>query len=164
MPWVCPFCSSETKLGYNVCSECQKPRPGSQPGGELTAKPIPKRRRINGTGLESILDFAAGLLLVLGVVGSIGLFVRTGIAAASLTILGTLLGWLLLRSLAEIVRLLKRIVGIDYAGRVSGSYFDTIASCSNCGAMLHSGVACDGCGARLLEPDADEPPQDAASP
>ncbi|EMI21658.1 putative membrane protein [Rhodopirellula maiorica SM1] len=32
MPWICPSCSAETELGYNVCSKCQTPRPGSEEG------------------------------------------------------------------------------------------------------------------------------------
>ncbi len=32
MPWVCPSCSAETELGYNVCTNCHTPRPGSETG------------------------------------------------------------------------------------------------------------------------------------
>lgn len=125
---------------------------------ELTATPIPKRRRLNGTGLETILDFTALLTLVFGGLASIGIILFAGVAGFLLfcsVAIGSFLNWLLLRSLAELIRLQKRIVGLDYAGRISGSYYDTVPTCGNCGAVLRSDVCCHGCGARLLKPDAD---------
>lgn len=32
MPWVCPNCDAKTELGYNICTECNTPRPGSEDG------------------------------------------------------------------------------------------------------------------------------------
>ncbi|GAA4447124.1 hypothetical protein [Novipirellula rosea] len=126
----------------------------------VTASAIPKRRRINGIAIESILDFAALMVLFLGVAASTWMIMSSGLYSAALTTFGAFLNWLLFRSLAEIIRLLKRNGGLDYAGRVSGSYFDDILSCGNCGAMLRSDAFCDGCGARLIKPDADNPNDD----
>ncbi|WP_442509503.1 hypothetical protein SH528x_001079 [Novipirellula sp. SH528] len=130
---------------------------------ELTAKPIPKRRRINGAALESDLDFIAVLALVLGGLALLGIPMFHGVAGFLYfcsVVIGSFLTWLLLRTLAELIRLQKRIAGMDYAGRISGPYYDTVSTCGNCGAMLYSDVCCDGCGARLLKPDADGPTQD----
>lgn len=130
---------------------------------ELTAKPIPKRRRINGTGLESVLDFAARFVLVLGILSALSVYLIAGFGAivpACSLLFGSFLNWLLFRSLAELIRLLKRIAGLDYAGRISGSYFDNVPTCGNCGAILRSDVCCNGCGARLVKPDTDDAPRD----
>ena len=134
---------------------------------ELTATPIPKRRRINGTGLETILDFVSVLVLILGALASVLALTALGwpgLAMSCMIASGAFLNWLFLRSIAELIRLQKRIAGLDYAGRISGSYIDTVPTCSNCGSMLHSDVACEGCGARLLKPDADAPEQDGGEP
>lgn len=126
---------------------------------EMTAKPIPKRRRIEGTGLESVLDFVAGMTLI---VGGIAAFVAVivfrvpGLLMCLSIVIGTLLQFLFLRCFAELIRLQKRIAGLEYSGRISGSYDDTVSTCSNCGAMLHSNVCCDGCGARIVRPGGDD--------
>lgn len=126
---------------------------------ELTAQSIPQPQRISGTGLESVLDFMSRLVLILGVLGSIGymIFVDAGLMACLLAV-AAVLNWLWLRALAELIRLLKRSAGLDYAGRISGSYIDTVPTCSNCGSALRSDVCCNGCGARLIRPDADGSP------
>jgi hypothetical protein len=134
---------------------------------EQTATPIPKRRRINGTGLETILDFVSVLALILGALASLLALISLGwpgLAMFGMIASGAFLNWLVLRSIAELIRLQKRIAGLEYSGRISGSYFDTVPTCSNCGSMLHSDVACDACGARLLKPDAEEPEQDGDEP
>lgn len=157
MPWVCPACDHETELGVNICSNCREPRPGSYGGEVATAKAISKRRRVDGVALESILDFAAWTLFFLGVALSIWIVMSGGPIPALVVISGTLLNWLLLRSLGEIIRLLKRNVGLNYGGHVSGSRVEDVVLCSNCGSLLHSKTSCDGCGARIRTPDEDSP-------
>ena len=122
---------------------------------------------MTGTGLESVLDFVSVLTLVLGSLASVLALLALGWPGLPMSCViasGTVLNWLFLRSIAELIRLLKRIAGLDYAGRISGSYFDTVPTCSNCGSMLHSDVCCEGCGARLLKPDTYEPGQDGGEP
>ncbi|OYP32196.1 hypothetical protein CGZ80_20295 [Rhodopirellula sp. MGV] len=160
MPWICPSCNSETELGVNICSNCRNPRPGSYGGDNVTANAISKRRRINGIAIESILDFAALMILFLGVAASIWMGMSGEPYSAALTTFGAFLHWLLFRSLAEIIRLLKRNGGFDYEGRVSGSSFDHILSCSHCGAALQSDASCDRCGARIVKPEADNQTED----
>ncbi len=161
MPWTCEFCNSETQLGYNVCSNCQKPRPGSQSAGDVTATPIPVQQQFTGVALETILDFVAWSFLILGMVASVVVFAYGSFAAVISTMLSMFLPWMLLRSVAEIIRLLKRIAGLQYAGRISGTFSGTALSCSHCGAIfLQSKVACDACGATLVAPDDSDPSQE----
>ena len=62
------------------------------------------------------------------------------------------INWLLLRCLAENIRLLKKIAGLEYEGSITGPNEETIWSCGNCGQMLHSDNRCDSCGAQI-EPE-----------
>ncbi|MGB7343913.1 MAG: hypothetical protein WBD20_06855 [Pirellulaceae bacterium] len=137
---------------------------------DLTAKPIPKRRRVNGTGLESILDFAAVMVVILSGISAVWFVVfiarvdpLTGLVLCLSIASIAFVSWLLLRSLAELIRLQKRNAGLEYSGKITGSQYDVVNSCSNCGNMLHSEVACDVCGARIEKPDDDEPLQDGTS-
>jgi len=126
---------------------------------ELTAKPISKRRRIEGTGLEGVLDFVAAMTLIVGGLAActaVIVFKIPGLLMCLSIAIGTLLQFLLLRCFAELIRLQKRIAGLEYSGRISGSYEDTVSTCSHCGSMLHSDVCCDGCGARIVRPEIDE--------
>lgn len=123
---------------------------------ELTAKSIPKRRQVSSGGLESLFEAIGIFFIVAGVLLAMSLFFVIGIIAIvpslQITVFSFLL-WLLLRFFAEVIRLLKRQAGMEYEGRISGKHEEeVIASCSNCGAMLHSDVACDQCGARLIKP------------
>ena len=31
MPWTCKHCDGENELGFNVCHQCNAPRPGAEP-------------------------------------------------------------------------------------------------------------------------------------
>lgn len=125
---------------------------------ELTARTIPRPRKITGTGLETILDVVSVISLVTGGLLAVTVVILSG-GRAFLPVLsilaGAFLNWLLLRCLAEHLRLQKKIAGLNYEGRITGSYEDVVLTCSNCGAVLHSDVSCDGCGARLLKPDSE---------
>ncbi|QEG38429.1 hypothetical protein UC8_03860 [Roseimaritima ulvae] len=123
---------------------------------ELTARAIRQQRQVRGVGLETILDVVSVLALVFGIVGSLGTLVAVGDAwVASSIAVRAVLHWLWLRALAELIRLLKRSVGLEHAGRISGSHIATVDTCSHCGATLRSDVCCHGCGARLIHPEAD---------
>lgn len=118
----------------------------------LAVKRTEKRRLIRGTGLETLVDMIAIAFLIFGAMVAIGLlltFTIWGLIASISTILGALLIWLLLRCLAEHIRLQKKIAGLDYEGAITGPCEETIWSCGNCGQMLHSENRCDCCGARI---------------
>lgn len=123
---------------------------------ELTARPIPRPRKIIGTGLETILDVVSVIALIAGGLLVIAAVIQSG-GRAVLQIMsilaGAFLNWLLLRCLAEHLRLQKKIAGLEYEGRITGSYDEVVMTCSNCGSTLHSNVTCDRCGARLLISD-----------
>jgi hypothetical protein len=126
----------------------------SATGGILTftAKRTEKRRLRRGTGLETVVDLVAIAFLILGAIVAIGLLLTLtlwGLIASFSTIIGAVLNWLLLRCLAEHIRLQKKIAGLGFEGAISGPNEETIWSCSNCGQMLHSENRCDSCGAQI---------------
>ena len=100
-------------------------------------------------GLESKLDAAAWIQLVLGLLFAIGLLVFTGgkgIVAVMLVALNSWLAWLVLRAVAEIIRLQKKAAGIPYGGRISEATAVVIEKCSACGAVLYNEERCERCG------------------
>ncbi|MFG0267751.1 MAG: hypothetical protein ACF8AM_21760 [Rhodopirellula sp. JB055] len=122
---------------------------------ELTAHSIPKPRQTKSLALESLLSIVAILSVLFGVIAAVAVLIVVGFPAiaTSLSILvGSLLNWLFLQSLSEIIRLLKKIAKIDYAGAISGNHMEMVPTCSRCDATLRNDVYCDQCGARLIPP------------
>lgn len=122
---------------------------------ELTAHSIPKRRQAKSLALESLISTVAILSVLFGVIAAVAVLIVVGFPAiaTSLSILvGSLLNWLFFQSLSEIIRLLKKIAKIDYAGAISGSHLEMVPTCSHCDATLRNDVYCDQCGARLIPP------------
>ncbi len=122
---------------------------------ELTAHSIPKRRQAKSLALESLIGAVAMVSVLIGVVAAVAVLIFFGFPAivTSLSILvGSLLNWLFLQSLAEIIRWPKKIAKIDYAGVISGSHMEMVPTCSHCDATLRNDVYCDQCGARLIIP------------
>ncbi len=118
----------------------------------LTAKRTEQRRLRRGTGLETLVDIVAIAFLILGAIVAIGLlltFRMWGLIASFSTLVGAFMTWLLLRCLAEHIRLQKKIAGIGYEGAITGPHEETIWSCGNCGRMLYSADRCDACGAQI---------------
>lgn len=102
--------------------------------------------------METLVDVVAIAFLFLGAVVAIGLlltFTMWGLIASFSAIISAFINWLLLRCLAEHIRLQKKIAGLDYEGSITGPHEETIWSCSNCGQMLHSENRCDSCGAQI---------------
>ncbi|QEG21491.1 hypothetical protein [Mariniblastus fucicola] len=115
------------------------------------ARKIESERR-NAGGLEGLLDSAAIVLLAVGIIGTVASLVWLklyGILPALSILINTILVWLLLRSIAEIIRLLKKQAGLPYAGDISYPDATVAYTCSECGAMLHSESRCDSCGANI---------------
>ncbi|WDQ15268.1 hypothetical protein [Rhodopirellula sp. P2] len=122
---------------------------------ELTAHSIPKRRQAKSLALESLISTVAILSVLFGVLAAVAVLIVVGFPAiaTSLSILvGSLLNWLFFQSLSEIIRLLKKIAKIDYAGSISGNHMEMVLTCSHCDATLRNDVYCDQCGARLIPP------------
>lgn len=121
---------------------------------ELTAHPIPKRRQVKSVALESAITVVALLLAVLGLIAAIGSLLYFGFSVIGISlaiIVATFLKCLLFLSLAEIIRLLKKIAQIDHAGEISGIHIETVLVCSHCDATLRNDICCDKCGARLVK-------------
>lgn len=71
---------------------------------------------------------------------------------ATFEVIGAAVTWVVLRGLAEIIRLLKKISGLQYSGEISGAESShQYYACSNCGHMLHSETTCDTCGAKIAD-------------
>jgi hypothetical protein len=115
-------------------------------------KPTEKIRLRRGTGLETVVEGAAIAFLILGAMVALVLlmtFSIWGLIASFSTIIAAFVQWLLLRCLAEHIRIQKKIAGLNYEGTISGSREETIWSCGDCGQMLHSASRCDSCGAQI---------------
>lgn len=121
-----------------------------------TARRTEKRRMRRGAGLETLADMAAIAFLVLGFVVALGLlmtFSLSGLVASGSALIGAFLQWLLLRCLAEHLRLQKKIAGCEFEGAITGPSEEIIWACSNCGQMLHSDDRCESCGAQIALDD-----------
>lgn len=119
-----------------------------------TATRTLKRRLRRGTGLETLVDLVATVLLVLGALAAFGLlltFSIPGVLSALSVAVATTIQWLLFKCLAEHLRLLKTIAGLPIEGRITGPGEEDVWVCSACLQMLHSESRCDSCGARIVE-------------
>ena len=115
------------------------------------AKRIERERRAAG-GLEGTLDFAAIAILVIGIIGAVVTLVLlrfAGVLPAFGILINAALIWLLLRSVAEIIRLLKLQADLPFGGKISNADQTIVYTCSDCGALLHSETRCDYCGASI---------------
>ncbi len=106
-----------------------------------------------GLSLEITVDRNAVAALILGVIGSCGLvltFSLWGAPAAVVTMSASFVVWLLLRCLAEHLRLQKKIAGLHFQGEITGPRVETIWYCGSCDQMLHSESRCDACGVQIV--------------
>lgn len=131
----------------------------------LTAHRVLDIKRSNSGGLETTVDFWATVLLLLGIITSFFIVLVGMIAGAqpfwfvlllaTCVAIGIAVVWVVLRSLAEILRLLKKIAGLQYSGEITGTESShQFFACSNCGQMLHSETTCDTCGAKIVSEQA----------
>lgn len=115
------------------------------------AQRIETDRRSSG-GLENLLDVAANFIFVIGVILAAAVLVWQrlfGIVPAVVILINSAIGWLLLRSIAEIIRIQKKMARLPYTGMISGGDQIVVYKCSDCGAMLHSESWCDSCGTSI---------------
>jgi hypothetical protein len=121
------------------------------------ARKIRKRGETTGLPLESIADFIA--ICCIAIAGLVG-FAMTlaGLQARNLlpvsgallvTLLAGFLHWFIFRVIAEVIRLLKKIAGLQHSGHVSGHRELYFLACSNCGMPVNTPTRCDGCGAQF---------------
>lgn len=118
---------------------------------EKMARKIEAEQQVSG-GLESTLDLAAVVMVGLGFLFAMAFILLlkfAGVVPAMGALIASFLVWLLLRSLAEIIRILKKSAGLPYGGRISAARQTRVFTCSECGAMLHSESRCDSCGEKI---------------
>ena len=117
-----------------------------------TARKIPGRSIFHG-GLESTLETTALLLMQAAGLAAVATLIIAGVAGVLPALLQVTAAWLvrlILRVLAEHLRLQKKALGLPYDGQISAPKEEVTYTCSECGAMLHSSTRCDACG-RAIE-------------
>ena len=122
----------------------------------LTTNRIAKKRLQRGIGLETIVDVTAIVGLVLSWIIACPFFFTFslwGFLVAISTLAGSFYQWLLLRCVAEHLRLQKKIAGYRFQGEISGPKDFTVWTCGNCGQFLHSESMCEACGAKIIQDD-----------
>jgi hypothetical protein len=123
----------------------------------LTTNRIAKKRLQRGIGLETIVDATAIVGLVLSCIIACPFFFTFSLWGFLIAIsipTGAFFQWLLLRCIAEHLRLQKKLAGYPFQGEISGPKDFTVWACGNCGQFLHSESMCEACGAKILETDA----------
>lgn len=118
------------------------------------AKGVYKRSLRKGNGLETLVDVSAtGLFVLFSLLSFLLLltFSLPGLIAAFTTFLTGYFQWLILRCVAEHLRLQKMMADVPFEGNISGPREDAIWVCSHCGAMLHAIDKCESCGAVIEE-------------
>jgi hypothetical protein len=103
--------------------------------------------------LENKLDFAAWGLLIVNLLLAFLLVLTLelgAIWAAPSLVVTAVLSWLLLRSLAEFIRLLKVQAGLHYGGKISGIRARVTWVCSECGTILDNRHRCPRCGRMIV--------------
>jgi len=114
------------------------------------AKAVPTTVRYQG-GLESILQpaglvflvFSVGVAVVLVCLNRYLVFISLASAGAGL------FGFLVLRALAESIRIQKKSSGLPFSGTITAAKPVIIHHCSSCGAALSDLARCDSCGKEI---------------
>lgn len=110
-------------------------------------------------GLESYFDAAAILALCFGGIHFLVSLLSLhwiGFVTSIYIAFGTFLGWLLLRGIAELIRLQKKIAGVPFSGAITLGTEHIHYCCSACGKPFYGNVEvrCEHCGADLQDDDA----------
>jgi hypothetical protein len=103
--------------------------------------------------LENKLDVAAWGFLIVNLLLAFLLVLSREEEAYGLAlflVVTAVLSWLLFRSLAEIIRLLKVQAGLHYDGKISGIQARVTWVCSECGTTLGNRHRCPRCGRMIV--------------
>ena len=92
---------------------------------------------------------AVGLLGTLLTVILCAAFLFGGWIPAAIVFILTIIGYYLFKALADIIRLLKHSAGLPYSGQIASGPLVSVYKCSDCHAILRSGLKCDSCGAEI---------------
>lgn len=122
----------------------------------ITAQSVEKKRPTNSNSLESLWDLLAVVVLFLGLCTAIGVLLvplfwgsLSGVLFSPLVGFASFSSWLVCRTVAELLRIQKKIAGLSYLGQISCPGSETVLVCSNCQHLLHSIDRCDQCGATI---------------
>ena len=99
-------------------------------------------------GMESVLDVSAWVVLILGLGFGVWLALVTLDEGALLGLVVAVPGWiawLLLKALAEIIRLQKRANGLPYSGSISETEEVALQRCPECDAAHYETEYCPQC-------------------
>ena len=143
----CPHCNEEVRLSA--------PKPKRK---QASQKPI----LLYEGGVEGWLDLIGVWVVALGVLGGGAVVVCGGLAAPVIWILcvsggaaimGGIIMGVVLKTLAEIVRLLKLRNGLNYSGEILEPRFQQkVFACSACKTPVHEHAKdCSACGAEFLK-------------
>lgn len=139
--------------GPSATATADTPPPAARNESKTTTRRIPAKSHFHG-GLEGMLDTTALLLMQAAVLAAVATLIIAGVAGilpALLQVIGAWLCYLILRALAEHLRLQKKAQGLPYDGRISEAKEEITYGCSECGAIMHSTTRCDACGRTIEE-------------
>jgi hypothetical protein len=129
---------------------------------EKTAKLV-KEEFYQG-GIEDKLENVGGVFFILGIIGGIVSFIlafgvfeaeRDGVKAGlvcvgALAVFGGYINQVLLKAIAEIIRLLKKIAGMKFSGEITQPEASTYDKCSTCDSPVNeTDEICPSCGAKF---------------
>lgn len=107
-------------------------------------------------GLESLLDVLAILSFVFSVLVGIGFLIElegAGIFLFLVIAAAGVLPYALLKAVAEMVRLLKKLNGLQYGGEISKHTTDKTYGCGACGEPIFQWGQCGSCGVEIEKDD-----------
>jgi hypothetical protein len=156
----CPHCGMDTMLF--IPDALKAPEKPVEIKPEKKAKLL-KQTRLSG-GLEDKLESVGGIFLTLGIAGGIGAILGAikafnddqevmGVellCVAAAFIFAGVVNTNLFDAAAEVIRLLKKLNGLQYSGNITKPQSFEEHKCSGCGNLLNStSEHCYECGAKL---------------
>ena len=164
---TCPHCETETPLFIPNVPKTDEKIVEKAP--EKTAKLIEEKVKTYSGGMEDTLEDVGGIFLFLGLLGGIAAIImgviafnnsdhdETGIGVDLLcigfiSILAGAVNRIFLRAGAEMIRLLKKIAGLKFSGKITEPVAsnDSFYKCSACKEPAYSwSEECTSCGAKF---------------
>ncbi|MEM9828678.1 MAG: hypothetical protein AAF958_18975 [Planctomycetota bacterium] len=122
---------------------------------EITAKRHRVSRQRHAANFETLVDASANFWLILGIMVAIANLFSDSVLwwrllVSIVMLFGFWLQWLLLRCVAEHLRLQKKIAGLPYSGTISSNKHEFVWNCGNCGQLLYTDTRCEFCGAKIV--------------
>jgi hypothetical protein len=131
---------------------------------EKTAKIIEQNEKTYHGGIEDTLEDVGGIFLFLGILGGVASIIAAIIAFSDseigvgvdllcvgfTSIFAGIVNRIFLRAGAEIIRLLKKISGLKFSGKITQPVVSSGYKCSACNVSVYpSSESCYACGAKF---------------